>query len=298
MSSSQLRNTRQRSQSQHLRTPPLSGSSGVDQSPDARDIAQYPTPPTPAYSLPPFSSITADLPIPFSPITWPTEHTDTRDRYLIAPATQRSDPDDEGLDCEALQAYVGFDEGPSSASDFVKKLYRILNDPTLAHIVTWGPRGDCLVVKDAHEFTNNILPGTFKHSNLASFVRQLNKYDFHKVKNEDDTESGERTYIFRHPDFYAGGWDALERIKRKVPVPKASSSATGDSSTSVCNTIDALQEKVDQTAWRQDELTAHIRNLETNYGSVMDSIIDIQGHMNQRDVLVQSLSQYLSSSDK
>ncbi len=59
---------------------------------------------------------------------------------------------------------------------------RILNDPTLAHIVTWGPRGDCLVVKDAHEFTNNILPGTFKHSNLASFVRQLNKYDFHKVR--------------------------------------------------------------------------------------------------------------------
>ena len=57
----------------------------------------------------------------------------------------------------------------------------MLEDTSFAHVVSWGPHGDCFVVKDMNEFTKTILPRMFKHSNFASFVRQLNKYDFHKV---------------------------------------------------------------------------------------------------------------------
>ena len=58
----------------------------------------------------------------------------------------------------------------------------MLEDTSWAHVVSWGPHGDCFVVKDMNEFTKSILPRMFKHSNFASFVRQLNKYDFHKVR--------------------------------------------------------------------------------------------------------------------
>lgn len=59
---------------------------------------------------------------------------------------------------------------------------RLLEDDSYPDIVSWGPRGDCFVVKDMNAFTTTVLPRMFKHSNFASFVRQLNKYDFHKVR--------------------------------------------------------------------------------------------------------------------
>jgi osomolarity two-component system response regulator SKN7 len=50
----------------------------------------------------------------------------------------------------------------------------------------WGPDGTTFIVKDTNEFSKTILPKHFKHCNFASFVRQLNKYDFHKVRNAED----------------------------------------------------------------------------------------------------------------
>lgn len=62
----------------------------------------------------------------------------------------------------------------------------MLEDNKDEHLVSWSPAGDAFTVKDMNEFTKIILPRMFKHSNFASFVRQLNKYDFHKIKNDEN----------------------------------------------------------------------------------------------------------------
>ena len=100
-------------------------------------------------------------------------HPELRPRY----------PHQQPLDSSDDHALLAGDteDGMPGAADFVRKLVRMLEDPVFANIVCWGVQRDCFIVKDMTEFTKVILPRLFKHSNFASFVRQLNKYDFHKA---------------------------------------------------------------------------------------------------------------------
>ena len=61
---------------------------------------------------------------------------------------------------------------------------------------------------DIEKLRNIVLPKYFKHHNYASFVRQLNLYDFHKTNNDKLVE-------FIHKKFQRNQLKMIKNIKRK-----------------------------------------------------------------------------------
>nr|XP_021402478.1 heat shock factor protein 1 [Lonchura striata domestica] len=123
----------------------------------------------------------------------------------------------EGPGAAAAAAAAG--PGPSNVPAFLSKLWTLVEDPETDALICWSPSGSSFHVFDQGQFSKEVLPKYFKHSNMASFVRQLNMYGFRKVLHleqgglvkpeKDDTE-------FQHPFFLRGQERLLENIKRKV----------------------------------------------------------------------------------
>ncbi|XP_055991996.1 heat shock factor protein 4 [Sorex fumeus] len=113
---------------------------------------------------------------------------------------------------------------PSLVPAFLGKLWALVGDPATDHLIRWSPSGTSFLVGDQNRFAKEVLPQYFKHSNMASFVRQLNMYGFRKVVS---LEQGgllrpERDHVeFQHPSFLRGREQLLERVRRKVPALRA-----------------------------------------------------------------------------
>lgn len=99
----------------------------------------------------------------------------------------------------------------------------MLDEPSGNDVVRWGKAGDTFVVVEGERFNSYILPKHFRHRNMSSFVRQLNKYGFHKVNSPRDwpsISSGNRISEFKHPCFRLGEKGDWHKIVRKVPRSK------------------------------------------------------------------------------
>ncbi|KAJ2957412.1 hypothetical protein NQZ79_g6862 [Umbelopsis isabellina] len=207
--------------------------------------------------------------------------------------------------------------------DFVKKLFRMLEDKSYNHIVSWGVNGETFVVKDPTEFSKIILPKHFKHSNFASFVRQLNKYDFHKLRNADDGKPyGDQAWEFVHPQFQSNKKELLEKIKRKTPNKgnRASANAGQSGGSGADNSANNssgsqnnngsfnnnqaapaefnalaanLHTQVSYLHKVHNDMAGHLQSLGNSYGVVLNEIMGYRTKMMAQDNLMQNLVQYL-----
>ena len=157
--------------------------------------------------------------------------------------------------------------------NFLLKLYKILETPEYQNIIHWSDNGKYFIVQNLHDFTENILNKYYKHNNYSSFVRQLNMYDFHKIRNKDNF------IVYEHSMFCKNGKNLIGQIKRKnkqienglVPIGEKGKNSNDDvliilnnksskknNKKNLAKTLNALIEKAKQTGQKQNSIESKI----------------------------------------
>ncbi|KDN52603.1 hypothetical protein K437DRAFT_231954 [Tilletiaria anomala UBC 951] len=237
--------------------------------------------------------------------------------------------DDEGDAAEAggtggaiARGTDGKDMEGKAASHFVRRLFSMLEDGSWNEIVRWSLSGTSFVVANMNDFTKHVLPRHFRHSNFASFVRQLNKYDFHKVKKDPamfealfgmapGSSNGDcnQMWEFKHDCFVRARPDLLDEVKRKIPTGKKRkdgedhiySSAVplgAEAADMAAEDYAALKEQVKSLTIVQDQMTNHISTLTKQYQGVISEMLTYQRNMFEQDQLMQNLIQYLVNTEQ
>ena len=76
----------------------------------------------------------------------------------------------------------------TKSDKFLLKLYEILGKDEYSKIIHWNQNGTYIVITNIHILSKKILPIYFNHQNYSSFVRQLNMYNFHKIRTDPNKQ--------------------------------------------------------------------------------------------------------------
>jgi len=113
-------------------------------------------------------------------------------------------------------------DSSSTVPAFLGKLWKLVEDPSTDNLISWNSNGVSFTIRDQARFARELLPLYYKHNNMASFIRQLNMYGFHKVVSVDSggLKLDKDEMEFAHTYFLQGHEYLLEHIKRKISVSK------------------------------------------------------------------------------
>ena len=95
---------------------------------------------------------------------------------------------------------------------FLLKLYEILSKDEYSKIIRWSQNGVYIIISNIDALSKKILPIYFNHQNYSSFVRQLNMYNFHKIRTEQDVQ--EQYFINEYLNKFKT-FDEIKNFKRK-----------------------------------------------------------------------------------
>ncbi|EPS42776.1 hypothetical protein H072_3239 [Dactylellina haptotyla CBS 200.50] len=194
---------------------------------------------------------------------------------------------------------------PKVQTAFIHKLYSMLEDAAIQHLISWASSGESFVMSPTGEFSK-VLSQYFKHTNVSSFVRQLNMYGFHKVNDVfHSTSPDSALWEFKHGNgsFKRGDLASLRDIRRRPSrpaIPKetpysgnrsTAPSAPGTPNEQVVDTIEGRLAGLEQAYWDVNSRMHRLEDANNVLGNQCQNLLEGLTRCHQWTI---DLSQYIS----
>ncbi|XP_014240024.1 heat shock factor protein 1-like [Cimex lectularius] len=177
-----------------------------------------------------------------------------------------------------------------SVTAFLKKLWHMVCDEKTEEVISWSENGKCFIIKDQIVFTSELLPKYYKHNNLSSFTRQLNKYGFRRVSNP---ESFFVYLAFEHPSFVKGDYSSMLQIRRKISSKCRSVEEKEDDPQG--SNDSSLEAQIRQMRARQEEVETQLSANKIERDALWREHSILRQKQQQQSQLINSLIQFLIS---
>ncbi|XP_036333172.1 heat shock factor protein isoform X7 [Rhagoletis pomonella] len=184
-----------------------------------------------------------------------------------------------------------FSETGAGVPAFLAKLWRLVDDPDTNHLICWSKDGRSFIIQNQAQFARELLPLNYKHNNMASFIRQLNMYGFHKITSIDNggLKFDRDEMEFSHPCFKRNCPFLLEHIKRKIANTKSLDDKSGlkpEAVTKVLQDVKAMR-------GRQDSLDSRFSVMKQENEALWREIASLRQKHAKQQQIVNKLIQFL-----
>ncbi|KAH8362347.1 hypothetical protein KR200_000758 [Drosophila serrata] len=181
----------------------------------------------------------------------------------------------------------------SGVPAFLAKLWRLVDDAETNQLICWTKDGHSFVIQNQAQFARELLPLNYKHNNMASFIRQLNMYGFHKITSIDNGGLRfDRDEIeFSHPFFKRNSPYLLDQIKRKISNNKNGE----DKSALKTEAVSKILSDVKVMRGRQDNLDSRFSAMKQENEVLWREIASLRQKHAKQQQIVNKLIQFLIS---